>query len=50
MLQKDHNARAAFASPLVTVSATHALLVVGAWALAVVVVSVVLTWRRDVLQ
>jgi ABC-2 type transport system permease protein len=48
--QTDHTARAAFATPLVHVSAAHAWTVVGAWALAFVVVSFALTWRRDVLQ
>jgi hypothetical protein len=42
--------RAAFATPLVTVDATHAWLVIAAWALALLAVSVSLTWRRDVLS
>jgi ABC-2 type transport system permease protein len=50
LMQKDHVAHAAFATPLVRVDATHAWLVVGAWALAFAAVSVGLTRRRDVLQ
>jgi ABC-2 type transport system permease protein len=50
LMQTDHAARAAFATPLVKVDAVHAWLVVGAWALALAVVSAGLTWRRDVLQ
>jgi ABC-2 type transport system permease protein len=50
LMQTDHLARAAFATPLVKVDATHAWLVVAAWAAAFVVVSFGLSWRRDVLQ
>ena len=50
LMQHDHQARAAFATPLVRVDAAHAWLVVGAWALAFLAVSVALTWRRDVLE
>ena len=50
VMQTDHHARAAFAVPLVKVDATHAWLVVSAWALALAVVAVGLSWRRDVLQ
>jgi ABC-type transport system involved in multi-copper enzyme maturation permease subunit len=49
VLQKDHAARAAFATPLVTVDAAHALVVIGAWLLAFLAVTIVLTSRRDVL-
>jgi ABC-2 type transport system permease protein len=49
-LQTDHTAHSAFATPLVTVSTSHLWLVVGAWALALVVLPVVLTLRRDVLE
>jgi ABC-2 type transport system permease protein len=42
--------RAAFAEPLVKVDLTHALVVVGIYAAVFVVVSVVLTARRDVLH
>jgi ABC-2 type transport system permease protein len=50
LTQRDHLAHAAFATPLVEVDATHAWLVVAAWALALAALSVGLTWRRDVLQ
>jgi hypothetical protein len=50
LLETDHVARAAFAVPLVSVDATHAWLVIGAWALALVAAAVGLTWRRDVLS
>jgi len=50
LMQKDHAAHAAFATPLVTIDATHAWLVVGAWALGLLALTVGLTWRRDVLQ
>ncbi|HEY4025848.1 MAG TPA: ABC transporter permease [Candidatus Dormibacteraeota bacterium] len=50
LMETDHRARAAFATPLVKVDATHAWLVIAAWALAFVVVAFGLTWRRDVLQ
>jgi ABC-type transport system involved in multi-copper enzyme maturation permease subunit len=48
LLETDHIPRAAFVTPLVTVDANHAWLVIGAWALVLVGVSVGLTWRRDV--
>jgi ABC-type transport system involved in multi-copper enzyme maturation permease subunit len=50
VMESDHLARAAFAVPLVTVSAAHAWLVVGAWAVALAATATALTWRRDVLQ
>ena len=50
VMQTDHVAHAAFATPLVKVDATHAWLVVGAWALALAVVAIGLSRRRDVLQ
>ena len=50
LMEKDHTAHAAFATPLVTVDATHAWLVIAAWSLGMVALTVVLTWRRDVLQ
>ena len=50
LMETDHRARPAFATPLVHVDATHAWLVVGAWALAMAAASVVLTRRRDVLE
>jgi ABC-type transport system involved in multi-copper enzyme maturation permease subunit len=42
--------RAAFAQPLVDVSTTHVWLVIGVYAAAFLVLSIVLTARRDVLQ
>lgn len=42
--------RAAFAEPLVSVSTTHVWVVIAVWAAAFIVLSVVLTARRDVLQ
>lgn len=50
VMQTDHAARAAFVTPLVKVDATHAWLVVGAWALALAVAAIGLSRRRDVLQ
>ena len=50
VMQTDHQARAAFAVPLIKVDVTHAWLVVGAWVLALSVMAVGLSWRRDVLQ
>jgi ABC-2 type transport system permease protein len=50
VLETDHVARSAFAIPLVHADATHTCLVIGAWALAFVAVSVGLTRWRDVLQ
>jgi ABC-2 type transport system permease protein len=50
VIQTDHRAHPLFALPLLPVSATHAWLVVGAWAAAFGAVSIVLTWRRDVLH
>jgi ABC-type transport system involved in multi-copper enzyme maturation permease subunit len=50
LTQTDHLARTAFATPLVKVDATHAWLVVGAWSVGLAALTVVLTWRRDVLQ
>jgi hypothetical protein len=50
VMQHDHLAHPAFATPLVKVDTTHAWLVVGAWALAFLVVALGLTRRRDVLQ
>lgn len=42
--------RAGFAQPLVQVDSTHALLVVAVWAAAFLIMSVILTVRRDVLE
>jgi ABC-2 type transport system permease protein len=49
-LQTDHDVGSAFAQPLVPVDATHAWVVIGAYALALAAVAVLLTWRRDVLE
>jgi len=50
LLQPDHSPATAFARPLVTVDSTHAVVVIGVWALALLAISVILTSRRDVLQ
>lgn len=50
LLQSDHRGRAAFATPLQRVDSTHALVVIGVYAAAFVVLSTVLTRRRDVLE
>jgi len=50
LMERDHVAHAAFATPLVTVDATHAWLVVAAWSAGLLALSIVLTRRRDVLQ
>lgn len=50
LLQPDHQPAVAFARPLVPVTGTHALVVIGAWALGFLAVSLILTSRRDVLQ
>ena len=50
VMQTDHVARPAFATPLVKVDATHAWLVVGAWALTLAVAAIWVSRRRDVLQ
>ena len=49
-LQTDHRVRAAFATPLQPVDTIHSLLVIGAYAVVFVVVSLLLIWRRDVLE
>jgi len=50
VMQTDHAARAAFATPLVKVDATHAWLVVGAWALVLAAAAIWISRRRDVVQ
>ncbi|HYM51098.1 MAG TPA: ABC transporter permease [Candidatus Limnocylindrales bacterium] len=50
VLETDHRAGVAFASPLVPVTATHALLVIAAWAVAFLALAISLTWRRDILE
>lgn len=50
LMQTDHVAHPALAVPLTNIDATHAWLVIGAWAVALAAMAVWLTWRRDVLQ
>jgi ABC-2 type transport system permease protein len=50
VMETGRGARAAFATPLVKVDATHAWLVMGAWAIAMIAVTVTLVKRRDVMQ
>lgn len=50
LLEPGHHARPAFAQPLAPVDATHAAIVVGAFALAFAVIAVVRTTRPDVLE
>lgn len=50
LLETGHKARASFAVPLQNVDTTHSLVVIGVYAAIFLVVSVFLTWRRDVLE
>ena len=50
LIEPGHHARAAFATPLVPVDATHALVVIGAFAVAFAAIAVVRTVRPDVLE
>jgi ABC-2 type transport system permease protein len=50
LIEPGHHARAAFATPLTPVDATHALAVIGAFAMAFVVIAVARTLRPDVLE
>jgi ABC-2 type transport system permease protein len=50
LIVPDHSARAAFAPPLNQVDATHALSVIGVWALVFLVVAVGRAVRPDVLE
>lgn len=50
LIEPGHHARPAFASPLAPVDATHALAVIGTFALAFAVIAVVRTVRPDVLE
>jgi ABC-2 type transport system permease protein len=50
LIEPGHHARAAFATPLLPVDATHALLVIGAFALAFAAIAVTRTVRPDVLE
>jgi hypothetical protein len=50
LIEPGHHARAAFAAPLTPVDATHALVVIGAFALAFAVIAVGRAVRPDVLE
>ena len=50
LIEPSHHSRPAFASPLAAVDATHALLVIGAFALVFASVAVLRTVRPDVLE
>lgn len=50
LIEPGHHARAAFAAPLLPVDGTHALVVIGAFALAFAVIAVGRTVRPDVLE
>jgi ABC-2 type transport system permease protein len=50
LIEPGHHARAAFASPLTPVDGTHALVVIGAFALAFAFIAVVRAVRPDVLE
>jgi ABC-2 type transport system permease protein len=50
VLEPHRQARAAFATPLVKVDATHVLTVIAVYAALFLAASLALTWRRDVLE
>jgi ABC-2 type transport system permease protein len=50
LIEPGHHARAAFATPLTPVDATHALVVIGAFALGFAAIAVVRAVRPDVLE
>jgi ABC-type transport system involved in multi-copper enzyme maturation permease subunit len=50
LIEPGHHARAAFATPLTPVDATHALVVIGAFAVAFAAIAVVRAVRPDVLE
>jgi ABC-type transport system involved in multi-copper enzyme maturation permease subunit len=50
LIEPGHHARAAFATPLLPVDATHALVVIGSFAIAFAAIAVVRTVRPDVLE
>lgn len=50
LIEPGHHARAAFATPLQPVDATHAMVVVGVWALAFAVIAIGRAVRPDVLE
>jgi ABC-type transport system involved in multi-copper enzyme maturation permease subunit len=50
LIEPGHHARGAFATPLMPVDATHALVVIGAFAVAFGAIAIVRTVRPDVLE
>jgi ABC-type transport system involved in multi-copper enzyme maturation permease subunit len=50
LIEPGHHARAAFATPLTPVDATHALVVIGAFALGFAAIAVIRAVRPDVLE
>lgn len=46
---KDRQPLALFPTPSMKVDLTHALIVIGVWTIGLLVIELVLTWRRDVL-
>jgi ABC-type transport system involved in multi-copper enzyme maturation permease subunit len=50
LIEPGHHARGAFATPLVPVDETHALVVIGAFAVAFAAIAIVRTVRPDVLE
>jgi len=50
LIEPGHHARAAFATPLLPVDGTHALVVIGGFAVAFAAIAVVRTVRPDVLE
>ena len=50
LIEPGHHARAAFSAPLQPVDASHALAVIGVWALAFAVIAIVRAVRPDVLE
>ncbi|HMJ40318.1 MAG TPA: ABC transporter permease [Verrucomicrobiae bacterium] len=50
LIEPGHHARGAFATPLMPVDATHALVVIGAFAVAFAAIAIVRTVRPDVLE
>jgi ABC-2 type transport system permease protein len=50
LIEPGHHARSAFASPLTPVDGTHALVVIGVFALAFAVIAAIRTVRPDVLE
>ena len=50
LIEPGHHARSAFASPLTPVDGTHALVVIGVFAIAFLAIAVVRTVRPDVLE